>query len=278
MDGHGYYGDKVSQYIKENFKETINKHLHELFDMYRRKDNSINMNIMTEKTITSYLSQSSFKKIREIYKSIDTQLSEQTYFSVNESGSTLVSLFTLGNTLICANTGDSRCILVKKNKYNNKLEIDQMSQDHKPNLVNERKRICKSGGEVVEYRRGGQRPKMYRVFKKNENYPGLAVSRSMGDSDAKDAGVISEPEIEKRTIDKSLLFAVLASDGLWDYLSNEEVMNIINDYYEVNDLKGASIDIVNRAKIMWNKFDTNHRDDISVCIIFFNKKQEDSKL
>jgi len=59
-----------------------------------------------------------------------------------------------------------------------------------------------------------------RVWLKYENVPGLAMSRSFGDEVAHSVGVSSEPEILTEQINKFSKFIVIASDGVWEFLSN----------------------------------------------------------
>ena len=77
-----------------------------------------------------------------------------------------------------------------------------------------------------------------RVWVLNQTYPGLAMSRSLGDVLAKKAGVIAEPEISHYTYDPENFphqrgmvpkWIVLASDGVWDVMSNEQVAQFIYD-------------------------------------------------
>ncbi len=58
------------------------------------------------------------------------------------------------------------------------------------------------------------------------------MTRSMGDKIGAQAGVISDPEILEFNIGKDDKFIVIASDGVWEYLSNEDVINIVYPYYE----------------------------------------------
>ena len=53
------------------------------------------------------------------------------------------------------------------------------------------------------------------------------MTRSMGDKIGAQAGVIAEPEILEFTTQPSDKFIVIASDGVWEYLTNEEVQFII---------------------------------------------------
>jgi len=67
-----------------------------------------------------------------------------------------------------------------------------------------------------------------RVWLKNKPVPGLAMTRSIGDMAASSVGVTAEPEIKVfSNLSPSDKFIVIASDGIWDRLSNEEVMMTI---------------------------------------------------
>lgn len=70
-----------------------------------------------------------------------------------------------------------------------------------------------------------------RVWVMNEQIPGLAMSRSFGDYIASRVGVISEPEIVTEKIDFNEGFIVLASDGIWEFMSNEKVVEIVKMYW-----------------------------------------------
>ena len=86
----------------------------------------------------------------------------------------------------------------KSNEIVIKYEIIELSHDHKPNIKEEKERIEKSGGEVDQEFLNETDEKSdlpFRVWKKGCDYPGLAVSRSLGDKIAEEIGVISEPEI-----------------------------------------------------------------------------------
>ena len=67
------------------------------------------------------------------------------------------------------------------------------------------------------------------------NYPGLAMSRSFGDKAGREVGVISEPEIMKFDICEEDKFIIIASDGVWEFLSSEEVFILFsfNVYFEI---------------------------------------------
>lgn len=73
-----------------------------------------------------------------------------------------------------------------------------------------------------------------RVWLKDQQYPGLAMSRSLGDQVAHSVGVISIPEIQQFILEEDDKFLVIASDGVFEFLSNEDIANIIMPYYKAN--------------------------------------------
>lgn len=122
-----------------------------------------------------------------------------------DDGTTAVVALVIGDMVHVANAGDSRAVLVQ-----HRGRAVPLSDDHKPNRPDESARIRRAGGTIYFYgvwRVGGV----------------LAVSRAIGDRILKTQGVTAEPEIRQCRITPADKFIVLASDGLWDVLSNEEV-------------------------------------------------------
>jgi serine/threonine protein phosphatase PrpC len=78
--------------------------------------------------------------------------------------------------IISVNVGDTRAILIKS--QNDILSIKPLSNDHKPNIPIEKVRIEQSGGMISRSPDVDDAP--YRVWVKDKNYPGLAMSRSIG--------------------------------------------------------------------------------------------------
>ena len=83
--------------------------------------------------------------------------------------------------------------------------------------------------------------------------PGLAMTRSMGDKAGAQAGVIAEPEIKEFKIEKEDRFIVVASDGVWEYLSNEDIMNIVIPYFDRDNPEQASDRVVVESINAWKK-------------------------
>jgi len=107
------------------------------------------------------------------------------------------------------------------------------------------------------------------VWRKDHTAPGLAMSRSMGDCEAQDLGVISVPDIMDIEITKNDRIIILASDGVWEMLTNEEVIEIVGDFYESGDAEKACDELIKIASKKWRSKD-NVVDDITAIVIFLN--------
>ena len=128
-----------------------------------------------------------------------------------EDGTTAVVVFTQGNEMFVAHTGDSRAVLVHRNG-----NVSVLTLDHKPNRPDERRRIQELGGSVVFWG-------VWRV----EGI--LAVSRAIGDRMLKPL-VVAEPEVKQVTRTEEDQYLVLASDGVWDTVSNDDVAQLVLKY------------------------------------------------
>ncbi|KAH8354955.1 hypothetical protein KR093_002912 [Drosophila rubida] len=131
-----------------------------------------------------------------------------------DSGCTAVVCVLHGRDLFVANAGDSRCVISRNGK------AIEMSLDHKPEDDEESRRIVKAGGRVtLDGRVNG----------------GLNLSRALGDHAYKtnlelpaEAQMISAlPDIKKLIISPEDEFMVLACDGIWNYMTSEEVVKFV---------------------------------------------------
>ena len=132
-----------------------------------------------------------------------------------------------------------------------------------------------------------------RVWVLNQTYPGLAMSRSLGDVLAKKAGVIAEPEISSYTYDPNSSipearnfvpkWVVMASDGIWDVMSNEQVAQFLYDPRNENkNVQKLSEQLLRLARQRWLQAPANmgvqHEqfadiDDISVLLLKIDQEQ-----
>jgi protein phosphatase 1L len=147
--------------------------------------------------------------IAETYNMTDQEYLKADDNQHRDAGSTASTAVLVGDRLLVANVGDSRAVLCTGGK------ALPLSTDHKPNRHDERERIEKSGGVVMwsgTWRVGGV----------------LAVSRAFGDRLLKKY-VVAEPEIQEKLITKEVEFLLLASDGLWDVVSNQDAVAMVKD-------------------------------------------------
>ena len=162
--------------------------------------------------------------------------------------------------------GDSRCIIGKYNKK--KWFSKNLSSDHKPENKNEKDRILKNGGRIEAYiDENGEYYGPQRVWLKKENVPGLAMSRSFGDTAAHSVGVTAEPEILEYSILEEDKFIILASDGIWEFISSEECVDIVKEYYIDKDINGAVNFLYKEASKRWI-IKEEIIDDITLILIF----------
>ena len=185
-------------------------------------------------------------------------------FNCMMNGSTVILVHINSEKIISSNCGDSRAILITKN---NKIIL--LSRDHKPEIPEEEERIEKSGGEI--YKTESYEDAPYRVFKKGCYFPGIAMSRSIGDTMAHQYSVSDIPEIKEFNIKEvEPLAIVLASDGVWGHMTNNEVKYIINNFAENKDANKCAKKIVKQNIEKWDDFSKEYRDDITCIVIFFS--------
>jgi len=162
--------------------------------------------------------------IRSGFLRLDDQLRELPEIAAGEdkSGSTAVCALVSPQHIFLANCGDSRAV-VSRNK-----QVAVTTLDHKPTNPTEKERIQNAGGSVMIQRVNGS----------------LAVSRALGDFEYKNVPnrdpceqlVSPEPEIitEKR-VKGSDEFLILACDGIWDVMSNDELCDFVRDRMQITD-------------------------------------------
>ena len=96
---------------------------------------------------------------------------------------------------------------------------------------------------------------------------GCAFTRSIGDEIAKELGVTAEPEYQKCTLTDDHSMFILGSDGIFDFISNEEAVGIANQCSNVSD---ACRTLVGTAYSRWIK-NEERTDDITVIVGFLSQ-------
>jgi len=203
LDGHGVNGANVSLFITKAIIELAKNYIK------NEEDDEVNGKDML-KTIIA----------RAVAK-----LAAESNIDISFSGTTLTLSTIVDNIVYTANIGDSRLVAIKiKNSF---VTAEALSFDHKPEIPEEMDRIEKRGGRVaplpgpVGVDMGPQR-----VWLTDMDIPGLAMSRSIGDSIAQRVGVVDIPEITEYVITDNVLMFLWATDGVWEFISNNEAAKI----------------------------------------------------
>lgn len=264
FDGHGFNGNIISEYLKENLINKIGQH----------------PQIKSLKNLEYIYSQfvkDNYKIIREIFFELDNELlNNEKLIDINLSGSTCILLIQIGDNIISANIGDSKAILVYEDinvsncadEYN-KYKSIKLSRDCTPYIETEKMRIIMNGGNVIQLKNSiNQENGPLRIYLKGDNIPGLSITRSFGDRIGKKIGMISNPVINEYTLNKSVKFIIIASSGVWKFIKEKEILNFGIKYYLINDPDNFCNIIANKASELW-KQNTGNIDDITIIVIFF---------
>ena len=260
FDGHGDNGHLISKYISESMNEYFNNKLN-YFLTEEDKENLFTENITNIflKNYTTILKNTSQK--------IDEDLNTSITYDISQSGSTSVMLFLLNDQLICSNIGDSQCFIFNCDSED-LWTFEALSFPHLASDEKEQKRILEQGGEIHPYyEQNGIFEGPDRIYAKNKVYPGLVMSRTFGDLEAKKIGVISEPDIIIKKIDSNAKYIVLGSDGLWDVVKPYDVIRIVRPFFNKGDIEGACQTLMKKAKQQWDKGE-DERDDITFIVVF----------
>jgi protein phosphatase PTC1 len=241
FDGHS--GKEAALFLSKNLHKILSKQLININTI----DTSSNSNIKnTNNKIISL--------IKKSFETADNEIINNGSFNkdVGSTG-TIILLYKIKNNnningnkdeyskyLICANVGDSKGYILTKNNF------FQITKEHKCNDINEVERIKKSGGIVFS----------------NRVFGTLMLTRSFGDKEMKKYGVISTPDCFCHKISDTFLYIIIASDGIWDAVKEEEIMHMGGDKLSSDDFS---------KKIVKLAIDKGSRDNISCIVIKLNK-------
>ena len=246
-DGHG--GNGCSIYLKNNLYKNITE-----CSMIGLK-NAINL---TEQNFLEY------EGVNQYGELDDT------------SGSCASIVLIKNKKCIIANVGDSRCILFKNKR------LFFATKDHKPNSHSEKRRIESAGGSVFQstaivplYQNGKMIEMPWRV-----NPGRLSVSRTFGDIEiklekfgGKKNVVVSTPDIVEFELNDQYNFLVIACDGVFDVLSNMEILECIkivlkinkNKKRKINEICGDCASMIMKSSLVKGSF-----DNVSCIVVAFN--------
>lgn len=254
MDGHGNSGHLVSSFISENLPKTLQRNL---------QKRNLNGDAFRGFSNKEDLPQLRFS-IRSSFLQTHNELLAQKTFDCVFSGSTSAFIMIDKEACICANVGDSRAVIGIQTK--DEWKVSALSKDHKPENLTERQRIENSGGvieKIKDYRGNYVGPD--RVWISGERLPGLAMTRSMGDSIGNCAGIIAEPEISYTPLQPCNQIIILATDGLWEFVTSEEAVFLSSKYW--GNPQGAVNELSKIATDRWNRNEPTV-DDITIIVVF----------
>lgn len=284
FDGHGPYGHMVSRKVRDSLPVLLSTQWVDSPNGDQNGNNEnghVNGNTPEEELIEEYwCGQSDVegketipekylplkKAILKSFKLLDKEL--KTYPSIDCfcSGTTAVTLIKQGPDLVIGNVGDSRALLATRDE-NNSLVPVQLTIDLKPNLPREAARIEQFNGRVFALQ---DEPEVARVWLPHCDTPGLAMARAFGDFCLKDFGLISVPDVFYHRITDRDEFVILATDGVWDVLSNKEAIDIVAAAPSRATAARALVDCATRA---WKlKYPTSKTDDCAVVCLYLDQK------
>lgn len=225
FDGHN--GDECAVYCANDLHGTLSKHLEATLPAATSASSSS----ASTRNVTA-------NTIMQSFKAAFTECNQALEKSKKTGGTTAVVALFLEKDLWVANSGDSRAVLCRHKKAH------RVTVDHKPHLPQERERIVRSGGVVMNGKITGS----------------LTVSRALGDNSYK-PHVTCEPDVfgPFNFTDPDCQFLILACDGLWDVVDDEEAVQIALDS---NDPHDAAVKLREKAK------EKLSRDNISVLVVF----------
>lgn len=282
FDGHGPYGHMVAKTIRDSLPvllctqwkansisdQTENRDCNrsKIFEEGMDDDCCESLEVEeTEKLPEIYIPLK--KSFLKAFRMMDKELKLRSAIDCFCSGSTAVTLVKQGQDLILGNVGDSRAVLATRDK-DNVLTAVQLTTDLKPNLPREAARIQQCKGRVFALQ---DEPEVARVWLPNSDSPGLAMARAFGDFCLKDFGLISVPDVCHRRLTERDEFVVMATDGVWDVLSNKEAVDIIASAPGRATAARALVDCATRA---WRlKYPTSKTDDCAVVCLFLEQVQ-----
>jgi serine/threonine protein phosphatase PrpC len=255
-------------FIKENFLSNENYYFIGVCDGHGERGEVVSNYVINK--LPEYIQDLSNENITNAFKRINNEIYNNKSIESDMSGTTVISVIITPEKMLCPNLGDSRAVLFK---YDSGIYYSKnLSRDHKPGEPDENKRIQFNNGRIK--RCYDEDLKKYygpeRVWLRNKEEPGLAMTRSIGDKIAHSVGVIEEPEIKSFEYDGTEKFMIVASDGIWEYLHGEDCIKIVRSFYEDDkNCEEATLALIKEAFKRWKRKDIAI-DDITLIVVFFD--------
>ena len=261
FDGHGEYGDLCSHYVANVVPLKLAAEL---------KDEG-GTPALGGTELEAIHSRAMLKANEALRKSkVDDSL----------SGTTAITVLMHKETLWVANVGDSRAIIASD--FGDKMRYSPLSHDQTPFRKDERERVKKQGARVMTLEQIDGNEPMHenwgaetgdnidemgdppRVWNETLEQPGCAFTRSLGDAVAEEVGVFAEPEVLSWRLGPSDRYVIIASDGVFEFLTSQAVVDILSTYGS-NVMDGAK-SVIAEAYRLWLTYDVR-TDDISIIVL-----------
>jgi serine/threonine protein phosphatase PrpC len=241
FDGHGVYGHHISNFVHSELPKLLLSHP--------------SWQETPERALKD-----SFVRVHQ--NLIKHSCLKESQYDCNMSGCTSTIIHKRKSSLFIAHVGDSRGILGRKTDSGHVAIV--LNIDHKPDTSEEKERIESAGGEVRKL--PGRNPS--RVYFKGREYPGLSMTRALGDLVSQTIGVICVPQTNEVILTENDEFIVLCSDGVWEFISDDEAVRVVST--SNRDPKEAACRLAALAWTKWISNEGNVVDDITVIVTFLN--------
>ncbi len=278
FDGHGKYGQRIARKVHDFFIKKI-------ASLMSSKDKA-KINLQSLDGDQSNIDE----MIRKYFAEIETIICDNKKMSL-KSGCTATISIQKDGKLYIGSTGDSRAVMgssIWNHSEHKYLSYStRLTRDHRFDIESEFDMVIKAGGEIRP--RSGKDDGTLRVWVSEQKSwelglespaPGLMVSRSIGDYLAKVAGCSAIPDVTSFEISEENRFLIIASDGLWDVLGDEEAVDFVNGFYDPNVsgwAKTASDKLIAKA-LDKSKSIRFSPDNITVAIMDLRKSSNDVQI
>lgn len=241
-DGHGQGGELVSQYALHHIQQKLRKHAN----------------------FTDNIE----KAFKETFLTVDEELKDEPTIEPLYAGTTACVALLRDNTLTISNAGDSRAVIARKKKDGSGFETLELSEDQNPDNPDEQARIEYCGGYVSPPPEPGLSARVW--LDSSCTQIGLAMSRSIGDHAVKDVGVIAEPVVTQHDVKPEDDFLILASDGVWEFMTSQEAVDLVVKNLPHGGSKACQA-LIEAAANKWHEEEGDYRDDITALVIRLQK-------
>lgn len=243
-DGHGDGGEHVAQYA--------------LHEVQRRLE------------IHPKFSSDIAQAFRDTFIEVDQDLSSIPEIEPLYAGATANVVLLREKTLTIANAGDSRAVLSRRRTgggKNMRLTMD-LSVDQNPDSPGEQDRIEAAGGFVSPPPEPGLSARVW--LDPEYTQIGLAMGRSIGDHAVKPVGVIAEPEVTSHELTDEDEFMIIATDGVWEFITSEEAVDIVARHLDAGEGASRACQcLIEEAAGKWHDIEGEYRDDITALVVTF---------